>query len=86
MITIIKKIYSQDCIYIPIEIILYNIINLSPSPLNSDIIIDLNSSCSQDETFGNLKDGLISSKKNSDKNGVSRKNNISSKGQIQISI
>ena len=68
MITIIKKIYSQDCIYIPIEIILYNIINLSPSPLNSDIIIDLNSSCSQDETFGNLKDGLISSKKNSDKN------------------
>ena len=71
MFTIIKKIYSQESIYIPIEIIIYNIINITPSPLNSDIIIDLNSSCSQETIFGNLRDGLITPKKN--KNPASSK-------------
>ena len=37
-----------------------------------------------DKSF--VKKVSIKNKKNSDKNGVSRKNNISSKGQIQISI
>jgi hypothetical protein len=72
MFTIIKKIYGQESIYIPIEILIYNIINITPSPLNSDIIIDLNSSCSQETIFGNLRDGLITPKKN--KNPTSSKN------------
>ena len=71
MFTIIKKIYGQESIYIPIEILIYNIINITPSPLNSDIIIDLNSSCSQETIFGNLRDGLITTKKN--KNSISTK-------------
>ena len=50
----IKKLYSQDSIYIPIEIIIYNIISLSPSPLNADVIIDLKSTCEQETIFGNL--------------------------------
>ena len=37
----IRKIFSQQLIYIPIEILLHKIINLTPSPLNSDVVIDL---------------------------------------------
>ncbi len=48
-----KKFYSQKAIYIPIEFLIYNIISLSPSPLNSDVIIDLESSIDQDNLFGN---------------------------------
>ena len=50
----IKKLFSQDSIYIPLEIIIYNIISLSPSPLNADIILDLKSTCEQDNIFGSL--------------------------------
>ena len=50
----IKKLYSQDSIYIPLEIIIYNIITLSPSPLNADVILDLQCSCEQENTFGPL--------------------------------
>ena len=50
----IKKLYSQDSIYIPLEIIIYNIITLSPSPLNSDVILNLDCSCEQEKTFGDL--------------------------------
>jgi len=56
--TIIKKFYSQESIYIPIEILIYNIINLSPSPLNSDVILDLSGSCDQEEIFGQLQNDL----------------------------
>ena len=86
MFTIIKKIYGQESIYIPIEILIYNIINITPSPLNSDIIIDLNSSCSQETIFGNLRDGLITPKKN--KNPTSSKNislNSNSESKEKIS-
>ena len=48
----IKNFYSQTSIYIPIEILIYNIISLTPSPLNSDIILDLKCSLEQDKTFG----------------------------------
>ena len=40
----IKKLYSQEIIYIPIEIIIYNIVTLSPSPLNCDVKLNLKSS------------------------------------------
>ena len=50
----IKKLFSQDSIYIPLEIIIYNIISLSPSPLNADIILDLKSTCEQENIFGSL--------------------------------
>ena len=47
----IRKIYSQDLIYIPIEILLYKIIKLTPSPVNTDVIIDFEKMCKQDEVF-----------------------------------
>ena len=48
----IKNFYSQESIYIPIEILIYNIVTLTPSPLNSDVILDLKCSLEQDKTFG----------------------------------
>ena len=50
----IKNLYSQKAIYIPIEFLIHNIISLSPSPLNSDVILDLKSSCNQYKSFGNF--------------------------------
>ena len=47
----IRKIYSQDLIYIPIEILLYKIVKLTPSPVNTDVIIDFEKMCKQDEVF-----------------------------------
>ena len=47
----IRKIYSQDLIYIPIEILLYKIVKLTPSPINTDVIIDFEKMCKQDEVF-----------------------------------
>ena len=67
--TIIKQFYSQESIYIPIEILIYNIINLSPSPLNSDIILDLSGSCNQEEIFGQLQNDLSSAQNR--KNAIS---------------
>ena len=50
----IKNLYCQDLIYVPIEIILYNIISLSPSPLNADVLLDLSCMCQQEKVFSNL--------------------------------
>ena len=50
----IKKFYSQDSIYIPLEIIIYSIISLTPSPLNADVVLDLKSTCQQENIFGNV--------------------------------
>ena len=47
----IRKIYSQDLIHIPIEILLYKIVKLTPSPINTDVIIDFEKMCKQDEVF-----------------------------------
>ena len=47
----IRKIYSQDLIYIPIEILLYKIVKLTPSPINTDVVIDFEKMCKQDEVF-----------------------------------
>ena len=49
----IKNFYNQKAIYIPIEFLIYNIVSLSPSPLNSDVILDLKSSLEQDNLLGN---------------------------------
>ena len=78
--TIIKKFFSQKSIYIPIEILIYNIISLTPSPLNSDIILDLNGLFTQDEIFSKIKEELLDSKnvkKKSDK--ANNYSNISKK-------
>ena len=48
----IKNFFNQREIYIPIEFLIYNIVTLSPSPLNSDIILDLKSSFEQNNSFG----------------------------------
>ena len=50
----IHKLYTQKNIYIPIEIIMYYIISLSPSPLKADVVLDLNKICSQEKIFGQL--------------------------------
>ena len=50
----IKKFYAQDSIYIPLEIIIYNIISLTPSPLNADVVLDLRNTCEQENIFGNI--------------------------------
>ena len=50
----IKNFFSQKVIYIPIEILIFNIVSLSPSPLNSDVILDLRSSSEQNNSFENI--------------------------------
>ena len=50
----IHKLYTQKNIYIPIEIIMYYLISISPSPLKADVVLDLNKICSQEKIFGQL--------------------------------
>ena len=50
----IKMFFSLDKLYIPIEFLIYNIVNFSPSPLQSDIILDLKSSIEQYQSLGIL--------------------------------
>ena len=71
LIKCIKRLYSQESIYIPIEVLIYNLINLSPSPFNSNIILDLSSSCSQESILGKLKEDIMES---SNKKPHSKKN------------
>ena len=47
----IRTMFSQQNIYIPIEILLYKIISLTPSPINTDIILDLSLMYNQYEIF-----------------------------------
>ena len=61
----IKNFFIQKAIYIPIEFLIHNIVSLSPSPINSDVIIDLNSSVNQFNSFGNFSN-TISNISNSD--------------------
>ena len=66
----IKNFYCQKAIYIPLEFLIHNIVSLSPSPLNSDVIIDLKSSLDQDNSFGNFNRVIsnLSNKENSERN------------------
>ena len=50
----IKNFYSQDQIYIPIEFLIYNIVTLSPSPINSDFVLELKASSNQNIIFQDL--------------------------------
>jgi hypothetical protein len=43
--------FAQPNIYIPIEILLYKIIALTPSPINTDVILDLDLMCNQEKLF-----------------------------------
>ena len=54
----IKNFFIQKAIYIPVEFLIHNIVTLSPSPLNSDVIIDLNSSVHQFNSFGNFNNAI----------------------------
>ena len=51
----IRRMFSQDTIYIPLEIILYKIVKLTPSPINSDVILDLELMCNQEKIFNKNK-------------------------------
>ena len=52
----IRKMFYQPSIYIPIEILLYKIITLTPSPVNTDVILDLEKICKHGSTFLNYND------------------------------
>ena len=72
LIQCIKNIYSQEIIYIPIEILIYNIISLTPSPLNSDVVLNLELFCEQEKNFKDIKARLI--------NSLRHQNNLKDKG------
>ena len=45
--------FSQEAIYIPIEILIHKIVSLTPSPINTDLIIDFDFMCNQNKLFAN---------------------------------
>ena len=47
----IRIMFSQPTIYIPIEILLYKLITLTPSPINTDVILDLDLMINQSAIF-----------------------------------
>ena len=47
----VKEMFNQNNIYIPIEILLYKIIKLTPSPVNTEVYLDLKKMCKQKEAF-----------------------------------
>ena len=59
----LREMYFQDSIYIPIEILLYKIIKLTPSPINNDVILDLKKMFTQDKIVHNLIDNSVNIKK-----------------------
>ena len=58
----VREMFSQKNIYIPIEILLYKIIKLTPSPVNTDVILDLEKMCRQKEVFMNFQNDERSKK------------------------
>ena len=52
---VIRSLFAQKYKYIPIEILLYQIVSLTPSPLNTDVLLDLNLMCNQQELFSKDK-------------------------------
>ena len=52
----VRKMFYQPSIYIPIEILLYKIVTLTPSPVNTDVILDLEKICKHGRTFLNYND------------------------------
>ena len=59
----LREMYFLDSIYIPIEILLYKIIKLTPSPINNDVILDLKKMFTQDNIVHNLIDNSVNIKK-----------------------
>ena len=51
----IMKMFFQRNIYIPIELLLYKIVLLTPSPINTDVIIDLSLMCNQKKIYSIIK-------------------------------
>ena len=50
----IRKMFAQPIIYIPIEILLYKIVLSTPSPLNTDVILDLDLMCNQGQLISSF--------------------------------
>ena len=59
----IKKFYSQEVLYIPIEILIYNIVTFSPSPLNCDVKLDLRSSFENGEYKNAVSNAVYTNKR-----------------------
>ena len=77
----IQILYSQKSIYIPIEIIIYYIISLSPSPLKGDVIMDLNNLFIQETIYqqfikNNIKEEEEKEEKSSNIKIINSTNNI----------
>ena len=66
----IKKFYSQEVLYIPIEILIYNIVTFSPSPLNCDVKLNLRSSFENGE-YKTVISNVVQPNKRHHKNVVS---------------
>ena len=58
----ISMMFAQQSTYIPIEILLYKIISLTPSPINTDVILDLDLMCNQKKIFSDLPKRTITDK------------------------
>ena len=58
----ISMMFAQQSTYIPIEILLYKIISLTPSPINTDVILDLDLMCNQKKIFSHLPKRTITDK------------------------
>ena len=71
----IRRMFSQDTIYIPLEIILYKIVSLTPSPINSDVILDLELMCNQEKIFN---------KNNNEQEGMQKRNSAQINNELNI--
>ena len=61
----IRKMFAQKYIYIPIEILLYKIVSLTPSPINTDIILDLDLICNQSKIISEIENDIAQNVKRS---------------------
>ena len=75
----IRNIYSQKNNYIPIEILLHKIVTLTPSPINTDIIVDLESMCYQSKLLLQIKENNKAGYKSFSQQNIPRKEKIVNK-------
>ena len=92
-----KQLYNliKNKIDIPLEIIIYNIVNYTPSPINSDVFIDLNlfNSSSNNEDLGIIKeieiedeeeDNIKNREKNNKRNIIKKYSQLDEKSERNI--
>ena len=83
---IVREMFNQTNIYIPIEILLYKIIKLTPSPVNTEVILDLEQMCKQKEAFINYKNDEKINKISKQKTNAFHKENTIYKGLKNVAL